>query len=75
MVQCNYNKTENTGSKLKKGLRVENHKSTDVRETMFRMKVLNIHKLNIFQLLKFKFKISDLKQTRRDIFHHGILVR
>ena len=44
--------------KQKHALRILNNEFTDIRETMVRMKVLNIYKLNIYQILNFMFKIK-----------------
>ena len=45
-------------SKQKQALRIVYNESTDIKEIMGRMKVLNIYKLNIYQILNFIFKIK-----------------
>ena len=45
-------------SNQKQALRIIYNESTYVNEIMVRMKVLNIYKLNIYQILKFMFKIK-----------------
>ena len=45
-------------SKQKQALRILNNEFTDIREIMVRMKVLNIYKLIIYQILNFMFKIK-----------------
>ena len=45
-------------SKQKQALRIANNEFTDISEIMVRMKVLNIYKLNIYQILSFMFKIK-----------------
>ena len=47
-----------TKAKLKKRVRVVNNGNADIKELMFKMKVLNIYKLNIYQVLTFMFKIK-----------------
>ena len=51
-------KLEKLASKQKQALRIVNNEFTDIREIMVRMKVLNIYKLNIYQILNFMFKIK-----------------
>ena len=45
-------------SKQKEAVRVVNNDNADIRELMLKMKVLNIYKLNIYQVLTFMFKIK-----------------
>ena len=45
-------------SKQKQAIRIANNEFTDISEIMVRMKVLNIYKLNIYQILNFMFKIK-----------------
>ena len=45
-------------SKQKEAVRVVNNDNADIKELMFKMKVLNIYKLNIYQVLTFMFKIK-----------------
>ena len=49
-------KLKKLASKQKQALRIVNNKSTDIREIMIGIKVLNIYKLNIYQILNFVFK-------------------
>ena len=58
MGQYKYSKTKKLTSKQKQALRILNNEFTDIREIMVRMKVLNIYKLNIYQILNFMFKIK-----------------
>ena len=58
MGQHKYSKTKKLSSKQKQALRILNNEFTDIREIMVRMKVLNIYKLNIYQILNFMFKIK-----------------
>ena len=51
-------KLKKLASKQKQALRIVNNEFTDIREIMVRMKVLNIYKLNIYQILNFMFKIK-----------------
>ena len=51
-------KLKKLASKQKQALRILNNEFTDIREIMVRMKVLNIYKLNIYQILNFMFKIE-----------------
>ena len=51
-------KLKKLASKQKQALRLINDGITDIRELMFRMKVLNIYKLNIYQVLTFIFKVK-----------------
>ena len=51
-------KLKKLASKQKQALRILNNEFTDIREIMVRMKVLNIYKLNIYQILNFMFKIK-----------------
>ena len=51
-------KLKKQASKQKQALRILNNEFTDIREIMIRMKVLNIYKLNIYQILNFMFKIK-----------------
>ena len=45
-------------SKQKQALRIANNEFADIREIMVIMKVLNIYKLNIHQILNLMFKIK-----------------
>ena len=45
-------------SKQKQALRIANNEFADIREIMVIMKVLNIYKLNIYQILNWMFKIK-----------------
>ena len=58
MGQYKYSKTKKLTSKQKQALRILNNEFTDIREIMVRMKVLNIYKLIIYQILNFMFKIK-----------------
>ena len=58
MGQHKYSKTKKLSSKQKQALRILNNEFTDIREIMVRMKVLNIYKLNIYQILNLMFKIK-----------------
>ena len=51
-------KLKKLASKQKQALRILNNEFTDIREIMVRMKVLNIYKLNIYQVLNFMIKIK-----------------
>ena len=51
-------KLKKLASKQKQALRIVNNEFTDIRERMVRMKVLNIYKINIYQILNFMFKIK-----------------
>ena len=51
-------KLKKLASKQKQALRIANNEFPDIREIMVRMKVLNIYKLNIYQILNFMFKIK-----------------
>ena len=51
MGQYKYNKTKKLASKQKQALEILNNEFTDIREIMVRIKVLNIYKLNIYQIL------------------------
>ena len=51
-------KLKKIASKQKEAVRVVNNDNADIRELMFKMKVLNIYKLNIYQVLTFMFKIK-----------------
>ena len=51
-------KLKKPASKQKQTLWIVNNEFTDIREIMVRMKVLNKHKLNIYQILNFMFKIK-----------------
>ena len=51
-------KLKKLASKQKQALRILNNEFTDIMEIMVRMKVLNIYKLNIYQILNFMFKIK-----------------
>ena len=51
-------KLKKLASKQKQALRILNNEFTDMREIMVRMKVLNIYKLNIYQILNFMFEIK-----------------
>ena len=58
MGQYKHNKTKKLASKQKQALRIVNNEFMDIREIMVRMKVVNIYKLNIYQILNFMFKIK-----------------
>ena len=51
-------KLKKLASKQKQALRIVYNESTDIKEIMVRMKVLNIYKLNIYQILNFMFRIK-----------------
>ena len=51
-------KLKKIASKQKEAVRVVNNDNADIRELMLKMKVLNIYKLNIYQVLTFMFKIK-----------------
>ena len=51
-------KLKKIASKQKEAVRVVNNDNADIKELMFKMKVLNIYKLNIYQVLTFMFKIK-----------------
>ena len=51
-------KLEKLSSKQKQALRIINNESIDIREKMVKMKVLNVYKINIYQILYFKFQIK-----------------
>ena len=51
-------KLKKLASKQKQALRILNNEFTDIREIMIRMKVLNIYKLNIYQIFNFMFKMK-----------------
>ena len=51
-------KLKEIASKQKEAVRVVNNDNADIEELMFKMKVLNIYKLNIYQVLTFMFKIK-----------------
>ena len=51
-------KLKKLASKQKQALRIANNEFIDIREMMVRTKVLNIYKLNIYQILNFMFKIK-----------------
>ena len=51
-------KLEKLSSKQKQALRIINNESIDIREKMVKMKVLNVYKINIYQILNFKFQIK-----------------
>ena len=57
IVWANTAKLRKLSSKQKQAFRIVNNEFTDIRETMVRMKVLNIYKLSIYQILNFMFKI------------------
>ena len=57
-METNTTKLKKLASKQKQVLWIVNNEFTDVREIMVRMKVLNIYKLNIYQILNFMFKIK-----------------
>ena len=67
-------------SKQKQALRILNNEFTDIREIMVRMKVLNIYKLNIYQILNFMFKIKAntapcIFENQFTEIHHQYLTR
>ena len=51
-------KLKKIACKQKEAVRVVNNDNADIKELMFKMKVLNIYKLNIYQVLTFMFKIK-----------------
>ena len=51
-------KLKKLASKQKQALRVVNNEYTVIREIMIRNNVLNIYKLNIYQILNIMFKIK-----------------
>ena len=51
-------KLKKLANKQKQALRIVNNEFTDIRGTMVRMIVLNIYKLNIYQILNFMFKLK-----------------
>ena len=51
-------KLNKLASKQKQALRIVNNEFTDIREKIVRMIVLNIYKLNIYQILNLMFKIK-----------------
>ena len=51
-------KLNKLGSKQKQALGIVKNEFTDAKKIMIRMKVLNIYKLNIYQILNFMFKIK-----------------
>ena len=51
-------KLKKVASKQKDAVRVVNNDNADIREFMLKMKILNIYKLNIYQVLTFMFKIK-----------------
>ena len=51
-------KLEKLASKQTQAFRIVNNEFTEIRETMVRMKVINIYKHNIYQILNFMFKIK-----------------
>ena len=53
-----HNYLKKLASKQKQAWRILNNEFTDIREIMVRMKVWNIYKLNICQILNFMFKIK-----------------
>ena len=57
-VSTSTRKLKKLASKQKKTLRILNNEFTEIREIMIRTKVLNIYKLNIYQILNFMFKIK-----------------
>ena len=69
-------KLKKIASKQKQALRIVNNEYADIRKIMLDMKVLNIYKLNIFQVLNFMFKIKAntaprIFQTQfTEIYHH-----
>ena len=62
-------------SKQKEAVRVVNNDNADIKELMFKMEVLNIYKLNIYQVLTFMFKIKTntaplvFRTQRKEIQH------
>ena len=51
-------KLKKLSSKQKQALRIVYNEYTDIKEIMVRMKVLNIYKLNVHQILNFMFMIK-----------------
>ena len=51
-------KLKKLSSKQKQALRIVYNEYTDIKEIMVRMKVLNIYKLNVYQILNFMFMIK-----------------
>ena len=51
-------KLKKLASKQKQALRILSNGFTDIREIMVIMKVLNVYKLNIYQILNVMFKIK-----------------
>ena len=51
-------KLKKLASKQKQALRIIDNENIDIREIMLRMKVLNVYKLNIYQVLNFMFQIK-----------------
>ena len=51
-------KLKKLASKQKQALGIVYNESTDIKEILVRMKVLNTYKLNIYQILNFIFKIK-----------------
>ena len=51
-------KLKKIASKQKEAVRVLNNDNADIKELLIKMKVLNIYKLNIYQVLTFMFKIK-----------------
>ena len=58
IMETSTTKLKKLASKQKQVLWIVNNEFTDIREIMVRMKVLNIYKLNIYQILNFMFKIK-----------------
>ena len=56
-------KLKKIASKQKEAVQVVNNDNADMKELMFKMKVLNIDKLNIYQVLTFMFKIKTNSST------------
>ena len=50
--------------KKKGALRIVNNEYTDIREIIVRMKILNIYKLNIYQVFNAMFRIKTNKAPR-----------
>ena len=57
-VSTSRTKLKKLASKQKQALRIVYNESTDIKEIIIRMKVLNTYKLNIYQILNFIFKIK-----------------
>ena len=66
-VSTSTTKLKKLTSKQKQALRIVNNEFTNIKEIMVRIKVLNIYKLNIYQILNFMFKI---KTNAAFLFHH-----